>query len=76
VSALRLSSTHATRVSAKVAREVLALNGMGGIELTSPLQRYVRDTMVITQHAFMGELSYINAGTLLFGGTPLPGYLS
>jgi len=75
VSALRLSSTHATRVSAKVAREVLALNGMGGIELTSPLQRYVRDSMVITQHAFMGELSYINAGTLFFGGTPLPGYL-
>jgi len=75
VSALRLSSTHATRVAAKVARQVLALNGMGGIELTSPLQRYVRDTMVITQHAFMGELSYINAGTLLFGGTPLPGYL-
>jgi len=48
---------------------------MGGIELTSPLQRYVRDSMVITQHAFMGELSYINAGTLFFGGTPLPGYL-
>ncbi|MFZ4831739.1 acyl-CoA dehydrogenase family protein [Rouxiella sp. Mn2063] len=76
VNTLRLSSTHVTRVSAKVARQVLALNGMGGIELTSPLQRYVRDTMVITQHAFMGELTYINAGTLFFGGTPLPGYLS
>lgn len=75
VNALRLSSTHVTRVSAEVTRQALALNGMGGINMNSPLQRYVRDTLVITQHAFMGDLSYINAGTLFFGGKPLPGYL-
>lgn len=75
INALRLSSTHVTRVSAEVTRQALALNGMGGITMTSPLQRYVRDTLVITQHAFMGELSYINAGTVFFGGKPLPGYL-
>ncbi|KFK96203.1 MULTISPECIES: acyl-CoA dehydrogenase family protein [unclassified Serratia (in: enterobacteria)] len=75
INALRLSSTHATRVAAEAARQALALNGMGGIVLTSPLQRYVRDTLVITQHAFMGDLSYINAGTVFFGGQPLPGYL-
>lgn len=75
VNALRLSSTHATRVAAEATRQALALNGMGGIVLTSPLQRYVRDTMVITQHAFMGDLTYINAGTVFFGGKPLPGYL-
>jgi alkylation response protein AidB-like acyl-CoA dehydrogenase len=75
INALRLSSTHATRIAAEVTRQALALNGMGGIALTSPLQRYVRDTMVITQHAFMGDLSYINAGTVFFGGKPLPGYL-
>lgn len=75
INALRLSSTHATRVAAEVARQALALNGMGGVSLTSPLQRYVRDTLVITQHAFMGDLSYLNAGTLFFGGQPLPGYL-
>ena len=75
VNALRLSSTHITRVAADVARQALALNGMGGVTMTSPLQRYVRDTMVITQHAFMGDLSYLNAGTVFFGGKPLPGYL-
>lgn len=75
VNALRLSSTHVTRVAADVARQALALNGMGGVAMTSPLQRYVRDTMVITQHAFMGDLSYLNAGTVFFGGKPLPGYL-
>lgn len=75
INALRLSSTHVTRVAAEVTRQALALNGMGGITLKSPLQRYVRDTMVITQHAFMGDLSYLNAGTVYFGGQPLPGYL-
>lgn len=75
INALRLSSTHVTRVAAEVTRQVLALNGMGGITLKSPLQRYVRDTLVITQHAFMGDLSYLNAGTVYFGGKPLPGYL-
>ena len=63
------------RVAADVARQALALNGMGGVTMTSPLQRYVRDTMVITQHAFMGDLSYLNAGTVFFGGKPQPGYL-
>jgi len=75
INALRLSSTHVTRVAADVARQALALNGMGGVTMTSPLQRYVRDTMVITQHAFMGDLSYLNAGTVFFGGKPQPGYL-
>ncbi|HED3854069.1 acyl-CoA dehydrogenase family protein [Enterobacter soli] len=75
INALRLSSTHVTRVAADVARQALALNGMGGVTMRSPLQRYVRDTMVITQHAFMGDLSYLNAGTVFFGGKPLPGYL-
>lgn len=75
INALRLSSTHVTRVAAEVTRKALALNGMGGITMKSPLQRYVRDTMVITQHAFMGDLSYLNAGTVYFGGQPLPGYL-
>ncbi|WP_285129362.1 acyl-CoA dehydrogenase family protein [Leclercia adecarboxylata] len=75
INALRLSSTHVTRVAAEVTRQALELNGMGGITMKSPLQRYVRDTMVITQHAFMGDLSYLNAGTVYFGGQPLPGYL-
>ena len=75
INALRLSSTHVTRVSSSVTTRALRLAGMPGITMRSPLQRYARDTMVITQHAFMGELTYINAGNMFFGHPPLPGYL-
>ncbi|EOV8176700.1 acyl-CoA dehydrogenase family protein [Raoultella planticola] len=75
INALRLSSTHMTRVSSSVTTRALRLAGMPGITMRSPLQRYARDTMVITQHAFMGELTYINAGNMFFGHPPLPGYL-
>jgi alkylation response protein AidB-like acyl-CoA dehydrogenase len=75
VNLLRLSATHLTRVAAKVTSKTLMLAGMPGISMRSPLQRYARDSMVITQHAFMGELTYINAGNMFFGQSPLPGYL-
>jgi len=35
----------------------------------------VRDAQMITQHAFMGDITYQNAGAMLFGHKPLPGYL-
>lgn len=72
---LRLSSTHATRVAADVARTAQMLSGMSGVYRTSPLSRFVNDTQVITQHAFMGDMTYQNAGAIFFGNKPLPGYL-
>jgi alkylation response protein AidB-like acyl-CoA dehydrogenase len=72
---LRLSSTHATRVAADVARTAQMLSGMSGVYRTSPLSRFVNDAQVITQHAFMGDMTYQNAGAILFGNKPLPGYL-
>lgn len=72
---LRLSSTHATRVAAEVARSAQMLSGMSGVYRSSPLSRFVNDTQVITQHAFMGDMTYQNAGAILFGNKPLPGYL-
>lgn len=72
INAMRLSSTHITRVSASVTTRALKLAGMPGISMRSPLQRYARDSMVITQHAFMGELTYINAGNMFFGHSPQP----
>jgi alkylation response protein AidB-like acyl-CoA dehydrogenase len=41
----------------------------------SPLAAQVRDAQMITQHAFMGDITYQNAGAMLFGLKPLPGYL-
>ncbi|MBT8766928.1 acyl-CoA dehydrogenase family protein [Metapseudomonas boanensis] len=72
---LRLSSTHATRVSAEVARTAQMLSGMSGVYRENPLSRFVNDTLVITQHAFMGDMTYQNAGAIFFGNKPLPGYL-
>ncbi|UZE15944.1 MULTISPECIES: acyl-CoA dehydrogenase family protein [Pseudomonas] len=72
---LRLSSTHATRVSAEVARTAQMLSGMTGVYRHSPLARFVNDAQVVTQHAFMGDVTYQSAGAIFFGGKPMPGYL-
>lgn len=72
---LRLSSTHATRVAAEVARTAQMLSGMTGVYRHSPLARFVNDAQVVTQHAFMGDMTYQNAGAIFFGGKPMPGYL-
>jgi alkylation response protein AidB-like acyl-CoA dehydrogenase len=72
---LRLSSTHASRVAADVARTAQMLSGMSGVYNTSPLARCVNDANVVTQHAFMGDVTYQNAGAIFFGKQPLPGYL-
>lgn len=75
VSMLRLSSTHASRIAADVARRSQMLTGMTGVYESSPLAAQVRDAQMITQHAFMGDITYQNAGAMLFGLKPLPGYL-
>lgn len=75
VNLLRLSSTHASRVAAEVARNAQMLSGMTGIYNDSPLARCVNDAQVVTQHAFMGDVTYQNAGAMFFGKQPLPGYL-
>lgn len=75
INAMRLSCTHASRISANVARDIQLISGMAGVHKLHPLSRYVNDTNVITQHAFMGEFTYQNAGSMLFGNDPAPGYL-
>jgi alkylation response protein AidB-like acyl-CoA dehydrogenase len=74
-SMLRLSAAHAARVSARVARQAQMLSGMSGIYEASPLSACVRDAEVVTQHAFLGDIAYQNAGAMFFGGAPSPGYL-
>ena len=75
VSMLRLSSTHATRVGAEVARRAQMVTGMTGLYRACPLSAYVNDAQTVTQHAFVGDITYQNAGAMMFGLAPLPGYL-
>ncbi len=75
VSMLRLSTTHASRVAAEVTRRAQMVSGGSGVYESCPLAAQVRDAQMITQHAFMGDITYQNAGAMMFGLKPLPGYL-
>lgn len=75
VSMLRLSSTHLTRECAKATTTAYHLAGMVSTFNQHRLSRFFRDAMMCTQHAFMGEVTFQNAGAMFFGNDPLPGYL-
>lgn len=75
ISEMRLSCTHAARVAARVARKMQMLAGMTAIYTHNPFSRFVNDTNVVTQHAFMGDATLQNAGAMSFGLAPTPGYL-
>jgi len=51
------------------------LAGMAAIDDSHPLQRYLRDAMVVTQHAFLGEGTYDGAGAVFLGVSPMAGYI-
>lgn len=75
ISDMRLSCTHAARVSAEVARKMQMLAGMTAIYTNNVFSRFVNDSNVVTQHAFMGDATLQNAGLVSFGLKPSPGYL-
>jgi alkylation response protein AidB-like acyl-CoA dehydrogenase len=75
IGTLKLSATHAAQVAADVVRTCYRLGGMASIYSTHPLQRIVRDSMVVTQHAFLSSGNYDGAGAVLVGVPPFPGFL-
>ncbi|HCP55419.1 MULTISPECIES: acyl-CoA dehydrogenase family protein [Pseudomonas] len=75
VSLLRLSAAHMARVGANVVQRAYTLAGIVAIYSRHPLQRYLRDSMVVTQHAFLGEGIYDGAGSVMLGVDPFPGFL-
>jgi alkylation response protein AidB-like acyl-CoA dehydrogenase len=74
-SLLRLSAIHVSRAGAAVVQSAYSLAGTTAIYLNHPLQRYLRDSMVVTQHAFLSEGLYDGAGSVLLGVPPFPGYI-
>lgn len=72
---LRLSCTHVTREAAAATRLAYEIGGMESAENHGHLSRCWRDVHLPTQHAFMGEQTYKNAGAVLFGREPDKGYL-
>lgn len=74
-SMLRLSSSHLTRECAEVTKTAYMVSGMEAAYNDNQLSRCFRDAHLPTQHAFMGEITFQNAGAVMFGRDPLPGYI-
>jgi alkylation response protein AidB-like acyl-CoA dehydrogenase len=74
-SMLRLAAVQATRAGANAVQSAYLLAGTAAIYDGHPLQRYLRDAMVVTQHAFLSEGMYDGAGSVLLGVPPMPGYI-
>ena len=75
VNMMRLSNTHLTRECAEATRTAYHLSGMEAALYDNHLSRCFRDVHMPTQHAFMGEFTYQNAGAIMFGKKPFPGHL-
>lgn len=75
VSMIRLATTHLTHECAEAVRIAYQVSGMTGAYNDHPLSSILRNSILPTQHAFMGAITYKNAGAMLFGHKPLPGYL-
>jgi indole-3-acetate monooxygenase len=72
---LRLSATHAAHASAEVVQQAYRIAGIAAIHKSHRLQRVVRDSMVVTQHASVSEGTYEAAGAIFTGvmpGMPYP----
>jgi len=73
-SALRLASTHAARTGAEVSRIACALAGTTSIYNGHGLARAMCDSLVVAQHAFLGEGTLQSAGRVLLGLPTTPGF--
>ncbi|WP_314915795.1 acyl-CoA dehydrogenase family protein [Pseudomonas helleri] len=71
---LRLSATHAAHTCADVVLTAYRLAGTAAIFNDNRLQWIMRDSMVVTQHAFLGEATYDSAGALFAGIAPTTPY--
>ncbi|WP_311215398.1 MULTISPECIES: acyl-CoA dehydrogenase family protein [unclassified Arthrobacter] len=73
---LRLASTHVAKVGAAAVQSAYTLCGTAAIYDTNPMQRYLRDASVVTQHAFLGDGIYDGAGAVLMDTPPsIPAFI-
>ncbi|MDR5759375.1 acyl-CoA dehydrogenase family protein [Caballeronia sp. LZ035] len=71
---LRLSATHAAQTCAEIVMNAYKMAGIGAIYRTSRMQRLVRDSIVVTQHAFLGEGTFDASGAVFVGIPPVTPY--
>ncbi len=71
---LRLASSNAARVGADVCTDMYRITGTTGIYTESEIGRKMQDAMIVPQHAFLSEGTYMSAGRCMLGLDPLPGF--
>jgi indole-3-acetate monooxygenase len=71
---LRLSATHAAHTCAAIVMQAYKMAGIGAIYRENRMQRLVRDSIVVTQHAFLGEGTYDASGAVFVGIPPVTPY--
>jgi alkylation response protein AidB-like acyl-CoA dehydrogenase len=72
----RLASTHVAKVGAAAVQSAYTLSGTAAIYDSNPMQRYLRDASVVTQHAFLGDGIYDGAGAVLMDTPPsIPAFI-
>lgn len=71
---LRLSATQAARTALAVGQKSYELYGIGAIYNANRVSNIIRDLLVISQHAFLGESTWDGAGSLFAGRTPVVPY--
>ncbi|WP_138466016.1 acyl-CoA dehydrogenase family protein [Poseidonocella sp. HB161398] len=71
---LRLSASHAARASAEAIQACFRISGMASIQEGHPMQRILRDCLVVTQHAALNDQTIENAGAVLAGMPAPAGY--
>ncbi|WP_246102528.1 acyl-CoA dehydrogenase family protein [Methylobacterium terricola] len=74
VATLRLAATHAARTGADESRAAFALAGTTAIYNGHRLSRALCDSLVVAQHAFLGEGTLMSAGRVLLGLPTTPGF--
>lgn len=71
---VRLAASNAARVGAEVVQEMYTLAGTTATKMSHAMQRRVRDSMMVTQHAFVSEGNLENAGRVMVEMVPTPGF--
>ncbi|MGO4852922.1 acyl-CoA dehydrogenase family protein [Phaeovulum sp. W22_SRMD_FR3] len=71
---LRLSASHAARASADTIQDCFRIAGMAAIQEGHRMQRILRDSLVVTQHAALNDATMEQAGMVLSGLAAPAGY--
>jgi len=74
VSLMRLAASNAAQSGAEVARLACSLAGTASIYSGNSLARAMCDSLVVSQHAFLGEGTLQSAGRILLGLQAQPGF--